>query len=173
MLWDFFFDSGQTALLLLATINNCSICIYCPKNNLSKLYFLLTSINNIFDKMYYTAVHYLHRSTFSQNYNLLMLIDNTIFIISSLIVTIIREQYYNYYITRGYNINILFFGQYIHMSQLLIVANNNCEGSGCVCVLCMYIYIYIQGVPQKCILFLYYLYLQLKLRYFKSVYFIL
>ena len=31
----------------------------------------------------------------------------------------------------------------------------------------------IQGVPQKCTLFLYYLYLQLKLRYFKSVYFIL
>ena len=31
----------------------------------------------------------------------------------------------------------------------------------------------IQGVPQKCTLCLYYLYLQLKLRYFKSVYFIL
>ena len=29
----------------------------------------------------------------------------------------------------------------------------------------------IQGVPQKCTLFLYYLYLQLKLRYFKSVLF--
>ena len=35
------------------------------------------------------------------------------------------------------------------------------------------IIIIIQGVPQKCTLFLYYLYLQLKLRYFKSIYFML
>ena len=61
--------------------------------------------------------HYLLRSTFSQNYNLLLPIKNTFYYKFS----------YNYYKRRDSNIDKLFFGHYIHMSQLLIVANNNCE----------------------------------------------
>ena len=98
---------------------------------------LLISINSIFDEMHYGAIKCRSisaGSTFSQQYNLLMLIENTLLIMSS----------HNYYKlsrkARGSNA-INYFWDYTYICNIYLIWANNCE-SDCVCVY-IYIYIYI------------------------------